>query len=263
MPTVTLQVDNAVATVRLNRPESLNTLNRELAGELSDTLRTIATDKQIRCVVIAGEGGHFMAGGDIAFFNKVLEDGDQIDESIAVLMDDVHGIIRTLRSMPQPVIAAVQGACAGFGVSLMGACDLAIAAEGTVFTLAYCHLGVSPDGGSTWTLPRMIGMKRATELVLLGDRFDAARAEQIGLINRVVSAGEFEAEVEKLALRLAAGPAQAYSRGKALLQQSLQTSLEDQLNDEQVNFIRCAQEPAFAEGVQAFLHKRKPDFTDK
>jgi 2-(1,2-epoxy-1,2-dihydrophenyl)acetyl-CoA isomerase len=204
-----------------------------------------------------------MAGGDIAFFNDLLDRGGDIGEQVKPLFDDVHGIILTLRSMPQPVIAAVQGACAGFGVSLMCACDLAVAAEGSVFTLAYCHLGVSPDGGSTWVLPRMIGMKRAAELVLLGDRFDAAKALEIGLINQSVGPDIFDSTVESLAARLAAGPAKAHARGKLLLQQSLQTGLEDQLHDEKLSFLGCTGEPAFEEGVRAFMQKRKPDFSDK
>ena len=263
MTAVVLSVDGAVATVTLNRPESLNTLNPQLAAELSVQLKELAADNSVRCVVLTGEGGHFMAGGDIAYFDEVLAESDQIDEKVAELMGNVHDIICKLREMPQPVVAAVKGACAGFGVSLMCACDLAVAQQGSVFTLAYCHLGVSPDGGSTWSLPRMIGMKRATELVLLGDRFDADRAEHIGLINRVVASEDFESEVAQIATRLANGPAQAYARGKGLLQQSLQTSLENQLNDEGNNFIRCAKEPAFAEGVSAFLAKRKPDFSGK
>lgn len=263
MPVVNIDVDAAVARITLNRPDSLNALNTELAHALYQCLVGIADRDDIRCVVLSGTGGHFMAGGDIAYFDQLLKAGGDVAAQAGVLLDDVHGIIKTLRAMPQPVVAAVQGACAGFGVSLMCACDLAIAAEGSVFTLAYCHLGVNPDGGSTWSLPRMVGMKRASELLLLGDRFDASAAQQMGLINRTVSAELFAREVDKLAARLAAGPARANARGKQLLQQSLQTSLEEQLSAEQANFLLCTAEPAFAEGVQAFMEKRKPDFRGK
>ncbi len=260
MSILTTEIDSAIATVTLNRPDSLNALNCELAKGLHQSLRAIAGREDIRCVVLKGTGGHFMAGGDIAWFDETLKRGGNFDEQIKPLFDDVHGIILTLRSMPQPVVAAVQGACAGFGISLMCACDLAIAAQGSVFTLAYCHLGVSPDGGSTWALPRMIGMKRASELLLLGDRFDAASAEKMGLINQSVALDKFDAAIDALSSRLAAGPARAYARGKSLLQQSLQTPLENQLQEEMENFLRCTREPAFAEGVRAFVEKRKPDF---
>ena len=263
MSVLTTKIHSAIATITLDRPDSLNAINIELAKSLHQSLHDISMREDVRCVVLRGAGGHFMAGGDIAYFDDLLNRGGEIDEQIKPLFDDVHGIILTLRSMPQPVIAAVQGACAGFGVSLMCACDLAVAAEGSVFTLAYCHLGVSPDGGSTWALPRMIGMKRASELLLLGDRFDAASAEKMGLINQSVSLEQFDSTIEALSARLAVGPARAYARGKLLLQQSLQTRLEDQLQDEKQSFLRCTREPAFAEGVRAFMEKRKPDFSDK
>ena len=260
MSVVNCEINAAIATVTMNRPGALNALDYELAVALSQTLTGLAGDAGVRCVVLAGEGGHFMAGGDIAYFAEKLQQGEGVAERVGPLFDHVHGIIRTLQTMPQPVIAKVRGACAGFGVSLMSACDLAVVDENSVFTLAYCHLGVSPDGGSTWSLPRTLGHKRAAELVFLGDRFGADRAEQIGLVNRVVDAESLDGEVSKLATRLSRGPARAYARAKALLHQSMQTPLDAQLDDERDAFLACAQEPHFAEGVAAFLEKRPPDF---
>ena len=260
MAVVNLKIDAAIARVTLNRPDALNAVNPALACELEQCLQDIATREDIRCVVLDGVGRHFTAGGDVAYFNHLLERGGDIAAQVKQLLDNIHGVINTLRSMPQPVVAAVQGACAGFGVSLMCACDLAVVVEGSVFTLAYCHLGVNPDGGSTWLLPRTIGMKRASELLLLGDRFDAVAARQMGLVNRVVPAAAFAAEIDKLSARLAAGPAKANARGKRLLQQSLQTPLHEQLDAERESFLRCTTEPDFVEGVRAFMEKRKPDF---
>jgi 2-(1,2-epoxy-1,2-dihydrophenyl)acetyl-CoA isomerase len=142
----------------------------------------------------------------------------------------------------------------------MMACDLALAADTANFTLAYTLIGTSPDGGSTYALPRLVGAKKAMEIALLGERFDAATAERLGLVNRVVPAASLEAETHKLAARLAAGPIGAYGRTKALLNGSLNASLEAQLQREAEAFAQCAAEPDFAEGVRAFLEKRRPQW---
>jgi 2-(1,2-epoxy-1,2-dihydrophenyl)acetyl-CoA isomerase len=165
-----------------------------------------------------------------------------------------------MRHMPKPVVAAVQGAAAGFGLSLVLAADLALAAEDTVFTSGYIHLGTSPDGGMTATLAR-VGLKQAAELMLLGDRFDAARALELGLLNRVVPAHALAAEAAALAARLAAGPTHAYGRTKALLQATLGDAFDAQLRRETESFAACAATADFAEGVRAFLEKRRPVFT--
>lgn len=162
--------------------------------------------------------------------------------------------------MDKPVIAAVQGAVAGFGLSLMLAADLALAADDAYFTLAYSNIALSPDGGATWSLPRHVGLKRAMEIALLGDRFDAGRALELGLINRVVPKESLEQETMALASRLATGAAGALSRTKALLNQSFDNTLDDQLLSEQRRFVECASEADFAEGVTAFFAKRKPVF---
>ena len=162
--------------------------------------------------------------------------------------------------MPQPVIASVHGAVAGFGLSLMGACDLAIAADDAYFTSAYRHIGVTPDGGSTWTLPRLVGVKKAMEIVLLGERFDAREAMSIGLVNRVVPAAELAAATLTMARSLASGPALAMANGKRLVNQSMQRSFSAQLSDEAASFSACASRDDFAEGIRAFMDKRPPKF---
>jgi 2-(1,2-epoxy-1,2-dihydrophenyl)acetyl-CoA isomerase len=166
-----------------------------------------------------------------------------------------------MRHMPKPVVVAVQRAAAGVGLSLVLAADLALAAEDAVFTSGYIHLGTSPDGGMTATLPYIVGLKHAAELMLLGDRFDAQRALMLGLINRVVPAAAVVDEAMALAARLATGPTHAYGRTKALLQATLGDAFDAQLRRETEAFAACAATEDFADGVRAFLEKRRPVFT--
>lgn len=252
---------DAISTITLNRPRALNALNRELTVALRDAVFAAENDAAVRCVVIRG-GEHFMAGGDVKGFHERLgaRSGAATRVEFEGFIHEVHAIIISLRRMPKPVIAAVSGAAAGFGMSLMMACDLVLAADDAYFTLAYCLIGTSPDGGSTFALPRIVGGKKAMEIALLSERFDAATAERLGLVNRVVPAAALDAETQKLAARLAAGPTAVYGRTKALLNRSLGNSLESQLQFEAECFAQSASEPDFAEGVRAFVEKRKPRF---
>lgn len=263
MSTVLSHLEDGVLTLTLNRPEALNALNLAMIEDLRAATARAEHDEAVGAVVLRG-GEHFMAGGDLKWFHSQLalppaERQALFEQTIAA----VHATTLQVRRMGKPVVASVSGAAAGFGLSLMLACDLAVAADNAYFTLAYCHIGLSPDGGATWFLPRAVGAKRAAEIALLGDRFDAAQAREWGLINRVVPAAELEAESAKLARRLAAGPRQALARTKALLQASSGNSLPEQLFAEQGNFAACSIHPDFAEGLGAFLEKRKPAFGQK
>ncbi len=260
--TVLLSTDGAIATITLNRPESMNALDSAMVDELHANLIRVEQDAAIRCVVLRGAGDNFMAGGDIRMFAKALAELPPAEQqaSFESLIGQVHASIIALRRMDKPVVAAVQGAAAGFGVSLATACDLTIAADSAVFTLAYCHIGTSPDGGSTFHLPRAVGMKRAMEIALLGDRFSAEQAAEIGLINRVVPADGLEEATAKLAGRLAKGPTAAYGRTKRLLNASLDNSLAAQLSAESELFTASTMTDDFREGVTAFLEKRPADF---
>jgi len=250
-----------ITTITLNRPKALNALDRDLTMGLRDAVFAAEQNRSVRCVVIRG-GEHFMAGGDLKWFDDLVRSRPPAENRIQFegFVHEVHGLILSVRRMPKPVIAAVSGAAAGFGMSLMMACDLVIAADNAYFSLAYALIGASPDGGSTFALPRIVGAKKAMEIALLGERFDATTAERLGLVNRVVPSAALEQETSKLAARLAAGPTAVYGRTKALLNGSLNASLETQLQREAEAFAQSAAEPDFAEGIRAFIEKRKPQW---
>ena len=260
---ILLKVDEAsgIATITLNRPQALNALNKAMAIGFDEATAQVAGNKAVRAVVIEGAGPHFMAGGDIKFFHSTLSDPEhRRREILDSMIEKVHESVIRIREMEKPVLASVRGAVASFGLSLMNACDLAIASSDSYFTLAYCHIGTTPDGGGTYGLARLVGLKQAMEIALLGDRFDAETALRIGLINRIVPADELTKETSHLAKRLAQGPTLALARTKRLLNESLNRSLAEQLRAEQESFVACAMSRDFAQGVTAFVEKRKPVF---
>jgi 2-(1,2-epoxy-1,2-dihydrophenyl)acetyl-CoA isomerase len=261
MPSVILQRHEAVLEIVLNRPELLNAANRELISELAAATAEAAEDRSARVVLLRGAGTHFCAGGDITMFGELVKlPPAQRREALYGIVDRLHPLLIRLRYMPKPVIAAVQGAAAGVGLSLVLAADLALAAEDAIFTSGYIHLGTSPDGGLTAMLARVVGLKQAAELMLLGDRFDARRALELGIVNRLVPPAALEAEAMALARRLAGGPTHAYACTKALLQATLGDAFDAQLRRETESFAACAATEEFVEGVRAFLAKRPPQF---
>lgn len=258
---VLLTRQGAVATLCLNRPDAMNALDFEMAEALVAAIDECAADPEVRVVVLTGSGKAFMAGGDIKWFHSALAmpEKERLAQ-ITATIDTVHHAIESIARMEQPVIARVQGACAGFGLSLMAACDLAICAEDAVFSLAYIKIGTSPDGGSTFSLPRSIGVKRTMELALLGDRFGAREAVDMGLVNRAVAPGDLEATVDNMALSLSSGPKAALGRTKRLVRGSLEASLREQLDAERDAFAEGFIGPEFAEGITAFVEKRRPKY---
>ncbi|TXG88193.1 MAG: enoyl-CoA hydratase [Rhodocyclaceae bacterium] len=261
MSTVIYEVRDRVAHLTLNRPQSLNALNLAMIEDLRVATARAEVDAEVRAILIAGAGEHFMAGGDLKWFREQLALPPQERQPLFErTISDVHQTTLQLRRCGKPVVAAVRGAVAGFGLSLMLAADLALAAEDAYFTLAYSNIALSPDGGATWSLPRTVGMKRAMEIALLGDRFDAAQALAWGLVNRVVPVAELPAQAEKLALRLAGGAAEALASTKRLLNDSLNASLAEQLHAEQRAFASCGVNADFGEGLAAFFEKRRPSF---
>ncbi|NQV84282.1 MAG: enoyl-CoA hydratase [Rhodospirillales bacterium] len=264
--TVITDTRDGICRITFNRPGALNAINREMATALRDIAAQVRGDDTVRVVVLSGAGDHFMAGGDVKAFKAFLDgepDEALIRSEFEGMLGIVHEFIADFREMPKPVIGSVRGAVAGAGISVMLACDMVLAANDAFFTLAYCHLGTAPDGGSTYALPRTVGLKRAFEIALLGDRFDAQAALDAGLINRVVAPGGLQEETDTLAARLAQGPTIAYARTKALLNNSFQCTLEEQLAAETQAFIDCTVSEDFAEGVTAFTEKRPARFTGK
>ncbi|MEQ8314452.1 MAG: enoyl-CoA hydratase [Gammaproteobacteria bacterium] len=255
---------DGIATLTMNRPEARNALSMDMRAMLCDALHDIEQDSSVRCVVLKGTGDHFMAGGDVKGMGEsIKKTPEEIHKEFILRIHDLHPIMFAMRRMPKPIIASCKGAAAGAGVSMALACDLIIAAEDAFFTLAYCRIGTSPDGSASFHLPRAVGIKKAMEIALLGDRFDAQTAKDIGMINFVVPSEELESETEKLASRLASGPTHVYGNTKALLYRSLESEFEAQLQAEAESFADCASREDFREGVTAFIDKRDAVFTGK
>ena len=255
--TLIYETDAGVATITLNRPQVMNALDAGMITQLRAACEQARDDSAVRVIVLRGNGPAFLAGGDVALFHANLP---QLPEMVARLAGELHCAIIALRDAAKPVLASVHGAVAGAGVSLLAAADLAIAAADTKFTLAYSRIATSPDGGSTYFLPRMVGTRKALELMLLADPFDAATAMDLGLVNWVVPAAELAAATDKLVRRLINGPTIAYGETKALVNRTFERPLAEQLDAEAQAFSRCAGTRDLAEGVTAFVEKRKPEF---
>ncbi len=253
---------NGVATLTLNRPEVRNALNLDMLEALESAVTRLYHAANVRLIIMQGAGDAFMAGGDIKQFEGQLRSGTP-SHHFAGMIARVNNIVQLLRELRQPVIAAVHGACAGFGVSLALAADITIAADTAKFTMAYDRLGLTPDGGVTWQLMQSIGAKRAADFVLTGMPIDAATAERWGMISRVVPEADLQATVEKLGAHLLAGSAQAQAQAKNLVNFAAERTLAAQLEAEAESFAQLTNTDNFAEGVAAFLGKRAPDFKDK
>jgi 2-(1,2-epoxy-1,2-dihydrophenyl)acetyl-CoA isomerase len=261
--TVAVAVEEGVATLTLDRPQSLNALSVEMMQQLRRSVEAVLADPSAQVIVIKGAGEHFMAGGDIGDFDAhlALDPPARLNAFRAMIEQYINPTVLALNATHRPVICSVRGACAGFGMSLMLGCDLAMAADSAYFTMAYAAIGLSPDGGGTYFLPRIVGARKAAELMLLSERIGAAQALELGLVNRVVPAAELDAETAALAQRLTRGPRHAYGEIKRLLNGSSQRSLVDQLHAEGESFSRCAATADFAAGVRAFMEKRPPRFS--
>jgi len=258
---ILLERSGSVATLTLNRPAALNTLYLAMMQRLVEHVTTIAADDAVRCVVVRGNGKHFMAGGDLRTFADHLEAAPAERQVwFAQIVGELHAAIELLQRIAAPVIASVHGAVAGFGLSLMSACDLAIASEDAYFTSAYRNIALSPDGGGTYSLPRLVGTKKAMEILLLGQRFDAAEALRLGLVNRVVATADLAHATQEMIDAIVNGPATALGNIKRLVTQSTARTLSEQLHAEALSFGQCTASPDFVEGITAFLEKRTARF---
>jgi 2-(1,2-epoxy-1,2-dihydrophenyl)acetyl-CoA isomerase len=251
------EIQGGVLTLTLNRPDAGNAIDLELARALMLAAIQCDEDRSIRCVVLTGAGKLFCAGGDIAAFAAA---GEQTPSLIKEMAAYLHSAIARFARMEKPLITAVNGAAAGAGFSLAILGDIALASTAASFNLAYSSIGLSPDGGATWMLPRLIGLRRAQELMMTGQRLSAADAAILGLVTRTVDATELTGEVAKLAMRLASGPTQALGRTRNLLLSSFSTSLETQMENEARAIAACAGGAEACEGVAAFLAKRAANF---
>jgi 2-(1,2-epoxy-1,2-dihydrophenyl)acetyl-CoA isomerase len=257
---VLLSVDGGVATIAFNRPEVFNAMDGEMMIQFRAAAELVQKDPAVRVIVLRGEGKSFLAGGDVGAFHRNIR---ELPDLILRWGREMHFGLLALRRAPKPVLASVHGAVAGAGFSMLCAADLSVSADDARFSLAYAGIGTSPDGGSTHFLPRLLGYKKAMELTLLPELFDAATAQRLGLVNWVVPAADLVAQTQRTAVRLAQGPTRAYAESKRLLNQSLERSLETQLEEELQAFARCAVTEDLAEGVAAFVEKRKPVFKGK
>lgn len=260
-PHLLAEIKDGIGWLTLNRPESLNALSMEMRDLLVEHTAKFEKDPAVRCVVIRGAGDHFQAGGDIKGFHKSLTTEKEAHlAGFEMRVVKAHQAIYQIRRMNKPVIASVHGAAAGFGLSLILNCDLAIAADDSYFTLAYRHIGLSADGGATYFLPRVVGERKALEIALLGERFTAQEAKEQNILNWVVPKDRLAAETEKIARKLADGPTFALGVAKRLIRNSLENSWDEHSHREAEGLAACAATSDHFEGLSAFIEKRAPKF---
>jgi 2-(1,2-epoxy-1,2-dihydrophenyl)acetyl-CoA isomerase len=255
MPVVLLEKQNGVAIIRLNRPEKYNAFNREMALLLQELLDDCRKDTTVRAVYLTGIGKAFSAGQDL---DEVVDpNGPKINN---ILIEHYNPVIRKIRRLEKPVLAAVNGVAAGAGANIAICCDVVVAAQSASFIQAFSKIGLIPDSGGTYFLPRLIGWQKASALMMLGDKLSAAEAEGMGMIYKVFNDETFAKESIQLAESLAQMPTRGLALTKQALNQSLYNNYEDQLHDEELLQERAGATYDYKEGVQAFLEKRKPVF---
>jgi 2-(1,2-epoxy-1,2-dihydrophenyl)acetyl-CoA isomerase len=254
---VLLTIDDGIARLTLNRPEAGNAVTPELAAQLRARAEELAGRPEVRAVVLGASGPMFCVGGDLGW---MAAQGDGVGPALHAMATDLHGATIALAELDAPVIAAVSGVAAGAGMSLICGSDLAIAASTAKLTVAYTAAGLSPDGGSTWFLPRIVGVRRAAELMLTNRRLTADEACDLGILTRVVEPDALEVEVDALARKLAAGATGAFGATKRLLATSATATLADQLAAEADSIAGLGAGANGREGIAAFLEKRPPQF---
>lgn len=251
-----------VSTFTLNRPKALNSLDQAMTEAMVVLIQQVAADPTIRVLIVQGAGDHFMAGGDIKGFSATLaSSGADRKQHFMAMIHYLHGAIEIMQRMDVITISKVRGACAGFGMSLAIGCDLTVASDDAYFATAYKAIGLTPDGGQSYFLPRLVGMKKAMELTLLSERIKADEALRLGFVNKVVPLADLDATVDKIAEQIARSARGSMSGAKRLVSTSLSRTMSEQLNAEAESFSSCASKPDFVEGIQAFIEKRPAKFS--
>jgi len=255
---ILFSTDGAIATMKLNRPEKLNAFGGPMREEILDALANIAADEGIRVLVVTGEGRGFSAGGDIHHLKYLRENKDE--KGFRSILAKGQQITRTMRSLSKPVIAAVNGPCAGAGFSFALGCDIRIASEAATFGPTFALMGLHPDWGGSWFLPKLVGSAKACELVFTGSMISASEAGRIGLVNRVVPPDDLMPQVMELAAKIAKNPPGVLRLAKESIYRSLSSDLETAFARESAVQLECFHSEDFLEGVTAFTEKRKPQF---
>lgn len=250
-----------VATLTLNRPKALNALDTAMTKAFVPAVQQIASDPSIRVLIVQGAGDHFMAGGDIKNFSETLTaSGAERKKHFLEMIHFIHAGIELMQRMDVVTVAKVRGACAGFGMSIAIGCDLTVASDDAYFATAYKAIGLTPDGGQSYFLPRLVGVKKAMELTLLSERIKADEAARLGFINKVVSVAELDAAVDRIAAQIARSARGSIAGIKRLTNTSMSNTLSAQLNAEAESFSTCASKDDFAEGIRSFIEKRPAKF---
>ena len=258
MSEVMIEVRDAIRTVSIDRPHVKNALTPSVVTQLTDAFLGAATDDVTRAVILTGRGGSFSSGLDLkAAISAPQELGTNAAEAGMKLF---HGLVRAVRACPKPVVALVDGPAVGFGCDLALACDLRVATDRAYFQEKFVRIGLIPDGGGTFWLPRLVGLGKAAELVMLGDRLEADEALRLGVVNRVAPVEQAEGVAWELASRLAKGPPLALRHMKDCLTRSLARDLDAALDAECAAQLECLRSPDLMEGVMAFFEKREPRF---
>lgn len=259
--TILFEVSGGVARLTLNRPDRLNSFNVQMHGEVRDALSQLKNNSEARVLVFTGAGRGFCAGQDLG--DRAVAPGGQGVDLGDSIENYYKPLVLALRNLPMPVIGAINGVAAGAGANIALACDLVIATKSASFVQAFSKLGLVPDSGGTWFLPRLVGNARAMGLALLGDKLPAEQAAQWGLIWRCVEDAEFKNTVDQLATQLAAAPTRGLARTKQAIYESWSDTLEQQLDQERDFQRELGRSQDYAEGVAAFTEKRTPKFTGR
>lgn len=257
--TIVFEAADGIVRLTLNRPERLNSFNTVMLSEAQDALAAVQRDASARVLILTGAGRGFCAGQDLG--DRVVAPGGAPPDLGPSIERGYKPLILALRRLPLPVIAAVNGVAAGAGANIALACDLVMAARSATFIQAFSKIGLVPDSGGTWLLPRLVGHARAMGLALLGEKLSAEQAEQWGLIWRCVEDGELAAEVDTLARQLAAAPTRGLARTKQAMLEGWGRTLEQQLDVERDYQQELGHSADYGEGVAAFMAKRAPRFT--